>query len=49
MKEDTYGQGWPEGNEVALKNTNASGQNHVVCFVDATILCFHRDAVSRML
>lgn len=48
-QEDTYGQGRPEANEVALENTDASWQNDVVGFVNTTILCFHRDAVSRVL
>lgn len=49
MEEETYGQGGYEGDEIALKNTNADRQNHVIGFVVATILGYYRDAVSRVL
>ena len=47
--DETYGQGWIDGNEVALQNANANGQNYVISFVIATILCHHSNATSRML
>lgn len=34
---------------MALENTNGSGQNNVIGFVNAAILRFHRNAVSRVL
>lgn len=49
MEEETYGQGRSEGNEVALENTNADRQNHVIGFVGATILRYYLHAVSRVL
>lgn len=49
QREETYGQRWIEGNELALENANANRQNHVTCFVDATILRHYRNAVSRVL
>lgn len=48
-EEETYGQRGSEGNEVALKHANANGQNHVICFINTTILCCYRNPVSRVL
>ena len=48
-KEETYRQGWIKGNKIALENANANGQNYVISFVKATILCDHCNATSRML
>lgn len=48
-EEDTYGQGWIKGNQVALENANTNRQNHVIGFVNATILRYHGNATSRVL